>query len=95
MMSADSCRGTCRVEVAFEADWSESAMWWHDLLWGLWNGTTAWVVLIVHACGGWSQYPFFNTARNGDWYDLGFLLGAGSPFLGFFGSSRRKSSRAS
>jgi hypothetical protein len=65
-------------------------MWWQDLLWGLWNGISAWAVLIVHAFGGWPQYPFFNIARNGNWYDLGFLFGAGSPFLGIF---RRRGSR--
>jgi hypothetical protein len=32
-------------------------MWWQDLLWGFWNGLTAWLVLIVHIFGGWSQYP--------------------------------------
>jgi len=50
------------------------------LLWGLWNGLTAWIVLIVHVFGGWEQFPFYNAARSGNWYDLGFLLGAGSPF---------------
>jgi hypothetical protein len=58
------------------------SMWWADLLWGLWNGLTAWIVLIVHVFGGWEQFPFYNSARGGGWYDLGFLLGAGSPFLG-------------
>ena len=57
-------------------------MWWTDLLWGLWNGITAWVVLVVHAFGGWHQFPFYDRARSGNWYDLGFLIGAGSPFFG-------------
>lgn len=65
-------------------------MWWHDCLWGLWNGLTAWPVLIVHAFGGWDQYPFYNSSRGSTWYDFGFLIGAGSPLLGFFG---RKSKR--
>jgi len=63
-------------------------MWWQDLLWGLWNGLSAWVVLIAHALGVLEQYPFFNTARAGNWYDFGFLLGAGSPFLGAFRGRR-------
>jgi hypothetical protein len=50
--------------------------------------------LIVHAFGSWSQYPFFDTARNGNWYDCGFLIGAGSPLLGIFGSGKRKCGRA-
>ena len=29
-------------------------MWWQtSLLWGFWNGFTAWIVLIVHIFGGW------------------------------------------
>ncbi len=64
-------------------------MWWQDLLWGFWNGITAWILLIVHAFGGWPQYPFFNVQRNGQWYDFGFLLGAGSPLLGALGRGRR------
>ena len=23
-------------------------MWWQDVLWGLWNGLMAWIVLITH-----------------------------------------------
>jgi hypothetical protein len=65
-------------------------MWWQDLLWGLWNGLSAWIVLIVHVFGGWPAYPFYNIARSGNWYDVGFLLGAGSPLLGAFGSGRRR-----
>jgi hypothetical protein len=60
-------------------------MWWQDLLWGFWNGFTAWVVLIVHAFGGWERFPFYNDARGGNWYDFGFLVGAGAPLLGIFG----------
>ena len=53
-------------------------MWWQDALWGYWNGLSAWVVLIAHAFDAWDQYPFYNAARSGNWYDLGFLIGAGS-----------------
>jgi hypothetical protein len=67
-------------------------MWWHDLLWGFWNGLTAWIVLVVHVFGGWEQQLVYDVARAGNWYDFGFLLGAGSPFLGAFG---RKSQPAS
>jgi len=67
-------------------------MWWQDLLWGLWNGLTAWIVLIVHALGLWSGFPFYNLARRGNWYDFGFLLGAGSPLLGAIGARRRRGS---
>jgi hypothetical protein len=57
-------------------------MWWQDVLWGFWNGLTAWVVLIVHVFGGWERFPLYNLARSGNWYDFGFLVGAGSPLLG-------------
>ena len=65
-------------------------MWWQDLLWGAWNGITAWVVLVAHAFDAWNRFPFYNQVRSGNWYDLGFLLGAGSPFLGAFGAGRRR-----
>lgn len=63
-------------------------MWWEDLLWGFWNGLTAWPILIAHAFGAWERFPFYNGARAGQWYDFGFLLGAGSPFLGAASGSR-------
>ena len=59
-------------------------MWWHDLLWGLWNGITGWVVLIAHVFGGLESQPVYDPLRAGNWYDLGFLAGAGSPILGWF-----------
>ncbi len=68
-------------------------MWWEHLLWGFWNGLTAWVVLIAHAFGAWGRYPFYNVARAGNWYDFGFLIGAGSPFLGALRSGRRSAAR--
>lgn len=64
-------------------------MWWHDLLWGLWNGITAWIVLIAHIFGAWERFPLYDVARAGNWYNAGFLIGAGSPFLGTFGGGRR------
>ena len=44
-----------------------------------------WVVLIVRAFGGWDRFPSYNLARAGNWYDFGFVVGAGSPLPGFFG----------
>ena len=66
-------------------------MWWHDLLWGLFNGFTAWVILIAHIFGAWDRFPFYDPVRSGNWYDVGFLLGAGSPFLGMFGKGSKTS----
>ena len=63
-------------------------MWWMDLLLGFWNGITAWIVFIVHVLGGWHEFPLYDLARSGGWYDFDFLVGAGSPLLGA-GSSRR------
>ena len=59
-------------------------------LWGLWNGVTAWPLLIVHLFGGWRQFPVYNIVRDGGWYQFGFLIGSGSPFLGFFGRGKSK-----
>jgi hypothetical protein len=67
-------------------------MWWHDLLWGLWNGLTAWIILIAHVFGAWERFPFYDVARSGNWYDFGFLLGAGSPLLGAFGRKNQPAS---
>lgn len=68
-------------------------MWWQDLLWGAWNGCTAWIVLLIHIIGWWDQFPVYNEARSGNWYDLGFLIGAGSllrnPVGAVVGSRRR------
>lgn len=63
-------------------------MWWQDLLWGGWNGLSAWVVLVAHAFGARDESPLYNAARSGNWYDLGFLAGAGSPLLGMLGRRR-------
>jgi hypothetical protein len=71
----------------------ELIVWWQGLLWGFWNGLTAWVILIVHAFGGWKEFPFYNAARSGNWYDFGFLLGAGSPLLGALGAGSRTPAR--
>jgi len=59
-----------------------------NFLWGLWNGISAWPVLIAHALDVWQKYPVFNTGRDTGWYQFGFLLGAGSPILGFFGGGK-------
>ena len=67
-------------------------MWWQDLLWGIWNGFTAWIVLISHVFGLLDGQPVYDALRRGNWYDFGFLLGAGSPFLGMFGGSKSRRS---
>lgn len=69
-------------------------MWWLDLIAGFWNGLTAWIVFIVHLFGGWPEFPFYDAARSGGWYDFGFLLGAGSPLLGTAGARQGSSASA-
>lgn len=64
-------------------------MWWQDLLWGLWNGFTAWIVMIVHFFNAWQQFPFYDQTRSGNWYDLGFAIGAASPLLWPFSARGR------
>jgi hypothetical protein len=68
-------------------------MWWENLLWGMWNGISAWVVLIAHVVGQWPEFPVYDLGRSGNWYDLGFLLGCGSPLLGTLRGSGRRSGR--
>lgn len=62
-----------------------------SFLWGLWNGITAWPLLILHTFGALAQYPIYDAARDGGWYQFGFLIGAGSPFLGLLGNRKAKS----
>ena len=64
-------------------------MWWQDLLWGVWNGVTGWIILIAHIFGQWHEFPVYNLTRAGNWYNAGFLAGAGSPLFGIFNGSRR------
>lgn len=64
-----------------------------DFLWGVLDGIIAWPTLIVNLFGG--DYEVFQDRRGDGWYALGFLLGGGMPFLGFFGrGSGRKRRRA-
>ncbi|MGI5837308.1 MAG: hypothetical protein ACOX87_12590 [Chloroflexota bacterium] len=60
-------------------------MEWTDLFWGFWNGLTAWVVLVAHIFGALKEFPIYDVAKSGNWYDFGFLVGAGSPLLGAIG----------
>ncbi len=62
-----------------------------DFLWGLWNGITAWPLLVLHALGALGQYPIYDITRDDGWYQFGFLIGAGSPFLGMLGRKTAKS----
>jgi len=61
-----------------------------DLLWGLWNGLTAWPLLIAHVFDVWDEYPVYNVGRDTGWYQFGFLLGAGSPIFGIFGGGKAR-----
>jgi len=38
----------------------------------------------------WKSISFYNTARSGNWYDFGFLLGAGSPLMSALGKKHKK-----
>ena len=59
-----------------------------DFLYGLLHGITAWPLLILHVFGFFAEYPVYDIARNTAWYQFGFLIGAGSPILGFFGKRK-------
>jgi hypothetical protein len=43
-----------------------------EFLWGLWNGITAWPLLIIHVFHGLEQYPIYNCARDTGWYQFGY-----------------------
>lgn len=53
-------------------------MWLKDFLWGLWNGITSWIILIVHVFGAWNRFPVFDVERTSTWYAFGFLIGVGA-----------------
>ncbi len=59
-----------------------------DVLYGLLNGITAWPLLVLHIFGVFSEYQVYDIARNTGWYQFGFLVGAGSPILGFIGKRK-------
>lgn len=62
---------------------------------GVWNGITAWPLLLLHLFDALDQYPIYDVSRDGAWYQFGFLLGAGSPFLGLLGRRALSDSRRS
>ena len=43
---------------------------------------SGWIVLFGHIIGIFDGQPTYDPARVGNWYNLGFLLGAGSPLPG-------------
>lgn len=59
-----------------------------NLLWGIWNGITAWPLLILHVFGIWDRFPVYNVVRDSGWYTFGFLLGGASPMFGIFGGNK-------
>lgn len=60
-----------------------------NILWGLWNGITAWPLLIFHVFSIWDRFPVYNVARDSGWYQFGFLIGSGGPFFGILGRRKR------
>ena len=83
-------RGVNAGLAAEPATGERRKMWWHDVLWGVWNGLTAWIVLIAHVFNALEDQPVYDPIRQGNWYDFGFLLGAGSPVLGIFSGKKRR-----
>jgi hypothetical protein len=60
----------------------------YDGFWdGLWDGMTAGFAFVGNLFGG--HYGVYETDNNGNWYDFGFLLGAGVLFGGGGGAASR------
>ena len=59
-----------------------------NILFGLLNGLTAWPLLLLHVFGLLTQFPVYDVTRNTGWYQFGFLIGVGSPLLGFLGKRK-------
>ena len=61
-----------------------------DFVWGVWHGFIAWIALLAHVFSTWEGHPVYEVVRKGNWYDFGFLLGAGSPLLEILGNRRNR-----
>ncbi|MEP7216213.1 MAG: hypothetical protein ABI782_08155 [Anaerolineaceae bacterium] len=59
-----------------------------NFLWGIFNGITAWPLLVLHVFDIWEKYPVYNVARDAGWYQFGYLVGTGSPVAGILTGSR-------
>ncbi len=53
---------------------------------GLWHGFIAPITFFISLFT--DNVNIYEVHNNGNWYDFGFLLGTGSPFLGTFGGSK-------
>lgn len=47
---------------------------------GVWHGLTAPYAFIANLLGGSHNYSVYSVFNNGNWYDLGFLMGVTSSF---------------
>jgi hypothetical protein len=64
--------------AAWERQQRMVGRWWPHVLWGGWHGLTAWLVVLVLACGGRRRSPVCDGTRWSTWYDRGFLPAGGT-----------------
>ena len=60
-----------------------------NFLWGIFNGITAWPLLVLHVFSIWDKYPVYNVGRDSGWYQFGYLIGTGSPVAGILTGGAR------
>lgn len=80
------CAPGMNPEVGVAGDTGEVAGFWL----GLWHGIIAPVTFVISLFT--DNVNFYEVHNNGNWYDFGFVLGAGV-FLGGGGAGARRGSR--
>jgi len=84
MLLLTACAPGINPEVGSAAPAGDAAGFWL----GLWHGIIAPVTFVISLFT--DHVNFYEVHNNGNWYDFGFVLGAGILFGGGFGGARRR-----
>jgi hypothetical protein len=79
-----ACAAGPNPEVGTAASGGDVAGFWQ----GVWQGFISPITFIISLFT--DKVNFYEVYNNGNWYDFGFVLGAGILFGGGFGGLRRK-----
>jgi hypothetical protein len=80
-----ACAPGVNPEVGVPSPGGDVAGFWY----GLWHGIIAPITFLISLFT--DNVNFYEVHNNGNWYDFGFVLGAGILFGGGFGGARRRS----
>jgi len=84
MLLVSACAAGVNPEVGTAAPGGDVAGFWL----GLWHGVIAPFTFVISLFT--DHVNFYEVHNNGNWYDFGFVLGAGILFGGGFGGARRR-----